>query len=193
MHKTAHVKSHHVRRSLGKTQPCDLPWVSNLMKNILSNLSHENHQALNFLDVKTSDRVSWTPNLINSWACRGDRMILLSLKHYGNTLKSAHGFPLQESAPTSRRQPWRLRLVPAWPQVLCVLLVIQSLWASDSFFFFFNFLFCTEAQPINNVVVISGGQKEDSAIRIHASIHRPKLPSHPSCLITLSRVSCPIQ
>ena len=141
MHKTAHVKSHHVRRSLGKTQPCDLPWVSNLMKNILSNLSHENHQALNFLDVKTSDRVSWTPNLINSWACRGDRMILLSLKHYGNTLKSAHGFPLQESAPTSRRQPWRLRLVPAWPQVLCVLLVIQSLWASDSFFFFLTFYF----------------------------------------------------
>ena len=192
MHKTAHVKSRHVRRSLGKTQPCDLPWVSNFMKNVLSNLSHENHQAVNFLDVKTSDRVSGTPNLISSWECRGDRMIILSLKQCGNTLKSAQGLPRQESAPTSRRQPWRLHLVPALPQVLCVLLVIQSLWASDSFFIF-NFLFCTEAQPINNVVVISGGQKEDSAIHIHVSIHHPELPSHPSCLITLSRDSCAIQ
>lgn len=26
MCKTAHVKSHHVRRSLGKTRPCDLSW-----------------------------------------------------------------------------------------------------------------------------------------------------------------------
>ena len=150
-------------------QPCDLPWVSNLMKNILNALSHENHQDVNFLDVKGSDRVSRTPNLINPWACRGEGMIILSLKLCGNTLKSAQGFSQRESAPTSRRQLWRWRLVLALPQVLCVLLVTQSFWASDSFFFF-TFLFCTEAQPIDNTLVVSGGQKEGSAVHTHASI-----------------------
>ena len=41
-------------------------------------------------------------------------------------------------------------------------------------FFFFSqtpsFLFCFEVQPINNVVVVSGEQRRDSAIHIHVSI-----------------------
>ena len=35
--------------------------------------------------------------------------------------------------------------------------------------FFFN-LFCFGVQPINNVIIVSGGQQRDSAICIHVSI-----------------------
>ena len=35
---------------------------------------------------------------------------------------------------------------------------------------FSNFLRYTEIQPINNVVIVSGGQQRDSAIRTHTSI-----------------------
>ena len=46
--------------------------------------------------------------------------------------------------------------------------------------------------PINNVVIVSGGQQRDSTIHIHVSI-LPKLPSHPHCHITLSRVTYDVQ
>ena len=42
----------------------------------------------------------------------------------------------------------------------------------ESFFFFliFEHLFYIGVQPINNVVIVSGGQQRDSAIHIHVSI-----------------------
>ena len=48
---------------------------------------------------------------------------------------------------------------------------------------FLNFLFYTGAQPINNVVIVSGGQQRGSAIHIHGSILPqtplpPKLPQN---------------
>ena len=33
-----------------------------------------------------------------------------------------------------------------------------------------NFLFCIGVQPINDVVIVSGGQQKNSAIHIHESI-----------------------
>ena len=39
-------------------------------------------------------------------------------------------------------------------------------------------------------MTVSGGQKRDSAIYIHTYPFSPKLPSHPGCHITLSRVPC---
>ena len=48
------------------------------------------------------------------------------------------------------------------------------------------------AHPINNVVVVSGGQRRDSATHTHVSI-LPKLPSYPGWHLTLSRVPCAIQ
>ena len=36
--------------------------------------------------------------------------------------------------------------------------------------FFLNFLFCIGVEPINNVVVVSGGQQRNSAIHVHVSI-----------------------
>ena len=62
------------------------------------------------------------------------------------------------------------------------------------FLLFFNVLNKTlfiEVKPINNVVIVSGGQQRDSAIHIHVSI-LPRLFSHPGCHITLSRVPCAI-
>ena len=38
------------------------------------------------------------------------------------------------------------------------------------FFFFFNSLFYIELQPINNVVVVSGGQQRDSGKQAHVSL-----------------------
>ena len=42
------------------------------------------------------------------------------------------------------------------------------------FYLFFlsvlNFLFCVWVQPINNVVIVSGGQQRDSTTHIHVSI-----------------------
>ena len=40
---------------------------------------------------------------------------------------------------------------------------------------------------INSVVIVSDGQHSDSVIHTHVSI---KLPSHPGCHVTLSRVPC---
>ena len=39
-----------------------------------------------------------------------------------------------------------------------------------SFFFFFNFLFCTGEWSVNSVVIVSGEQQRDSAMHIHVSI-----------------------
>ena len=39
-----------------------------------------------------------------------------------------------------------------------------------AYFCNFNFLFCVGVQPINNVVIILGGQQMESAIHIHVSI-----------------------
>ena len=44
---------------------------------------------------------------------------------------------------------------------------------------------------INDVVAVSGRQGRDSAIHMHVSFS-PKLPSHPGCRITLSRVPCAV-
>ena len=42
-------------------------------------------------------------------------------------------------------------------------------------FFFFIFLFYIRVGPINNVVMVSGGQQSNSAIHIHVSIF-PQIP-----------------
>ena len=66
--------------------------------------------------------------------------------------------------------------------------------------FFFNFLFCIGVEPINSLVLVSGGQQWDSPpllihtyiyihtysyihvyVYIHVSI-LPKVPSHPGCI-----------
>ena len=57
--------------------------------------------------------------------------------------------------------------------------------------FFLTFNFVLGVWPTNNVVIVSGEQQRDSATHIHVSI-LPKLPSHPGCHITLSRVPCEI-
>ena len=44
--------------------------------------------------------------------------------------------------------------------------------------FFFNFLFYIGVQPINNAVIISGGQQSDSAIHTHVSV-LPQTPPPP--------------
>ena len=45
-------------------------------------------------------------------------------------------------------------------------------------FFFLNFSFCLGVWPINNVVMVSGGQQRDSVIHIHVSIlSQTPLPS----------------
>ena len=66
-------------------------------------------------------------------------------------------------------------------------------WRTDPFIlFFFSFLFCIVVQLMDNVVVVSGEQRRDSAIHIHVSFS-PKVPSHPGCHITLSRVPYAIE
>ena len=40
----------------------------------------------------------------------------------------------------------------------------------DRFFFFFSFLFYTGVKPINNVVIVSGGQQRDAMVHIQASV-----------------------
>ena len=57
------------------------------------------------------------------------------------------------------------------------------------FVFFLSLLLYTGIQLINNVVL--GAQQSSSAIHIHVSII-PKLPSHPGCHTTLSRVPCAV-
>ena len=41
---------------------------------------------------------------------------------------------------------------------------------SCCFFFSFSFLFYTGVGPINNVVIVSGGQQRDAVVHIQASI-----------------------
>ena len=64
--------------------------------------------------------------------------------------------------------------------------------------FFFNFLFCIGVEPINSLVLVSGGQQWDSSIThtylhihtysyIHVYVYThvsilPKVPSHPGCV-----------
>ena len=43
----------------------------------------------------------------------------------------------------------------------------------------FNFLFCIGVWLINDVVIVSGGQQRDSAMRIHVSF-LPRTPSQPA-------------
>ena len=43
------------------------------------------------------------------------------------------------------------------------------------FFFFFIFVFYIRVWPVNNVVIVSGGQQSNSAIHIHVSIF-PQIP-----------------
>ena len=39
-----------------------------------------------------------------------------------------------------------------------------------TFLFFFNFLFLIAVKPINNVVIVSGGQQSNSASHMHISV-----------------------
>ena len=48
------------------------------------------------------------------------------------------------------------------------------------------------SQLTSNIVIVSDEQQRDSAICIHVPFSS-KLPSHPGCHITLSRVPCAIQ
>ena len=59
-------------------------------------------------------------------------------------------------------------------------------------FILFSFLFCIGVQPINSVVIISGGQQRDSSIQ-YPCIHSP--PNSLPCRLphTLSRVPCAIR
>ena len=43
-------------------------------------------------------------------------------------------------------------------------------WVTSAFFFFFNFFFRVEVEPINSAVIVSGAGKWDSAIHTHVSI-----------------------
>ena len=43
---------------------------------------------------------------------------------------------------------------------------IHNTWTFCLFFFFSSILFCIGAEPINNVVMVSGGQQRDSAVHI---------------------------
>ena len=58
--------------------------------------------------------------------------------------------------------------------------------------FFFYFLFCFWVQSIN-IAIVSGEWQRNSAIHTLVSIPPPKLPSHPGCHLTLSRVPCAAQ
>ena len=54
----------------------------------------------------------------------------------------------------------------------------QLIFFFNFLIFFFTFLFYIEVKPINNVVIVSGGQQRDSAIHIHVSIlPQTSLPS----------------
>ena len=52
--------------------------------------------------------------------------------------------------------------------------MIESLHASFPvfifYFYFLNFLFYIGVQPVNNVMIVSGGEQRDPAIRIHVCI-----------------------
>ena len=65
------------------------------------------------------------------------------------------------------------------------------------FYFVLKILFCIGIQLVNNVVIVSGGQQGNSAIHIQVYLSTyplsPRLPSHPGCHITLSRVPCAIR
>ena len=63
---------------------------------------------------------------------------------------------------------------------------VVSMW----FLWFFLFSFCIGIYPVNNVVIILGEQQRNSAMYMHP--FSPKLPSHPDCHVTLSRVPCAV-
>ena len=65
---------------------------------------------------------------------------------------------------------------------LCMV-VLSLLFVSR--YSFFIFLFCVGIWLINNVLIVSGEQGRSSSIHLFS----PKLPFHPGCHMTLSRVS----
>ena len=75
--------------------------------------------------------------------------------------------------------------------MLNALSVVLACGWRETYSFFFNFLFCIGIQPINNIVIVSGGQQRDSAIHTHISI-LPKTPSHPAHNIEQSSMRCTV-
>ena len=93
-------------------------------------------------------------------------------------------------------------LIFYWKDVQEMLIVVafvedwkwgESKWSFFPSVFSLNFLFYVGVQPINNVVMASGGQPRDSAKHIHVSPFLPKLHFHPGCHVTLGRVPCAVQ
>ena len=58
--------------------------------------------------------------------------------------------------------------------------------------FCLNFLFCIQVEPTDSVVIVTG-ESEGAQPCKYMHPFSPKLPSHPDCHITLSRVSCAIE
>ena len=106
---------------------------------------------------------------------------------------SAHRSP-------STQQRLHSHSLRAWPQDLVLprgLRILSSPFSVSllfvSLFYFLKKLFIfIGVWLVNNVVIVSSGQQSDSAICIHVFIS-PKLPSHPSCHITLSKFPWAIQ
>ena len=60
-------------------------------------------------------------------------------------------------------------------------------------FFFFYFLFCVQVQPVNNVVIVSGEQRRDSAVHVHVFIlPQTPLPSRLPHNIEQSSLRCTV-
>ena len=59
-------------------------------------------------------------------------------------------------------------------------------------FFKTFYLFYIGVQPVNNVVIVTGGQQGLQPY-INLYLFSPKLLSHSGCLVTLSKVACAIQ
>ena len=56
--------------------------------------------------------------------------------------------------------------------------VVNAQGYYNNCFFKKNFLFCIGVQPVNNIMIVSGGQQRDSAIHTHVSIStQTPLPS----------------
>ena len=53
--------------------------------------------------------------------------------------------------------------------------VVNAQGYYNNCFFKKNFLFCIGVQPVNNIMIVSGGQQRDSAIHTHVSV----LPQNP--------------
>ena len=75
------------------------------------------------------------------------------------------------------RPPWSLKWHQPTPHHYCSC--------------FINFLFCIGIYPINNVVIVSGGQRRNSATHKHVSIlPQIPLPSRLPCNIEQSPLCC---